>query len=481
MVSSEEVPDEVSPKELQKRQSPDDGTDTAPQTHNGGGHDASQQEGIPASYAPEKSLENTGGRILELDKEGSVSSITPRNVPHTPGSDLRSLQSGQEVRAPIMREKVSEDGYHWRKYGQKLVKGNEFIRSYYKCTHPSCQAKKQLECSHDGKLADIVHIGEHEHPKPQLKLPQAIGCVLSVVEEKPDHLLMIGVEESHEPHPIESTNTSQISSVTSSEDVKHVLSEPKRTSDEVDVDDDQHSKRRKKGSSNDRSTPVDMPTSEPRLVIQTKSEVDIVSDGYRWRKYGQKLVKGNPNPRSYYRCSSPGCPVKKHVERASHDPKSVVTSYEGQHDHDMPPSRTITQNTTGLSTCTTTIQNDELGTKSGESNAISLEMVALNSSDSNIKLEEKPSSESINKRKESKSREQQNGKTNTTKVSGAANLGIVVNTNPVSAGRSTEQHDGDSRIDPKENSAACGVHNITPGPESNPNEQHVLNSEPVQS
>ncbi|KAJ6973421.1 WRKY transcription factor 1 [Populus alba x Populus x berolinensis] len=442
-------------RSCRKGQSLVDGTDTKPQTHDVGGH-ASQQEGIPASYAPGKSLENTGGRISELDKEGSVSSITPRKVSHAPGSDLRSMQSGQEGRTPIMREKVSEDGYHWRKYGQKL-----------------------LECSHDGKLADIVYLGEHEHPKPQHNLPQAVGCVLSVVEEKPDHLLLTGVEESHEPHPIESTNTSQISSVTSSEDVKRVLSEPKRIRDEVDVDDDQRSKRR--------STPVDTPTSEPRLVIQTKSEVDIVSDGYRWRKYGQKLVKGNPNPRSYYRCSSPGCPVKKHVERASHDPKLVITSYEGQHDHDMPPSRTITHNTPGLNTCTTTIQNGELGTKSGEGNAISPEMVVCNSSDSNIKLEEKPSSESRNKWKESnsghesKSCEQQTGNTNATKASGAANLDIVVNTNPVSAGRSTEQHDGESRIEPKENSAACGVHNITPGPESNPNEQHVLNSEPVQS
>lgn len=37
--------------------------------------------------------------------------------------------------------------------------------------------------------------------------------------------------------------------------------------------------------------------SEPQHIVQTRSEVDIVNDGYRWRKYGQKLVKGNPNPR----------------------------------------------------------------------------------------------------------------------------------------------------------------------------------------
>lgn len=36
---------------------------------------------------------------------------------------------------------------------------------------------------------------------------------------------------------------------------------------------------------------------EPRIVVQTMSEIDILDDGYRWRKYGQKVVKGNPNPR----------------------------------------------------------------------------------------------------------------------------------------------------------------------------------------
>jgi WRKY transcription factor 1 len=61
--------------------------------------------------------------------------------------------------------------------------------------------KKQLECSHDGKLADIVYIGEHEHPKPQLNLPQAVGCDLSTVEEKPDNLLLTAVEGNSEKSP----------------------------------------------------------------------------------------------------------------------------------------------------------------------------------------------------------------------------------------------------------------------------------------
>lgn len=43
---------------------------------------------------------------------------------------------------------------------------------------------------------------------------------------------------------------------------------------------------------------------EPRVVVQTTSEVDILDDGYRWRKYGQKVVKGNPNPRSYLKSST---------------------------------------------------------------------------------------------------------------------------------------------------------------------------------
>ena len=39
---------------------------------------------------------------------------------------------------------------------------------------------------------------------------------------------------------------------------------------------------------------------ESRIIVQTTSEVDLLDDGYRWRKYGQKVVKGNPYPRWYF-------------------------------------------------------------------------------------------------------------------------------------------------------------------------------------
>ncbi|KAL2244702.1 UNVERIFIED_CONTAM: WRKY transcription factor 28 [Sesamum indicum] len=68
----------------------------------------------------------------------------------------------------------------------------------------------------------------------------------------------------------------------------------------------------------------------------TKSEVDHLEDGYRWRKYGQKAVKNSPYPRSYYRCTTQKCPVKKRVERSFQDPSIVITTYQGQHNHHVP-------------------------------------------------------------------------------------------------------------------------------------------------
>ncbi|KAL5572952.1 hypothetical protein UlMin_022549 [Ulmus minor] len=74
-------------------------------------------------------------------------------------------------------------------------------------------------------------------------------------------------------------------------------------------------------------------TTRPRFAFQTRSADDILDDGYRWRKYGQKAVKNSTYPRSYYRCTHHTCNVKKQVQRLSKDTSIVVTTYEGIHNH----------------------------------------------------------------------------------------------------------------------------------------------------
>ncbi|KAL5219917.1 hypothetical protein ABZP36_024630 [Zizania latifolia] len=73
-----------------------------------------------------------------------------------------------------------------------------------------------------------------------------------------------------------------------------------------------------------------------RIGFRTRSEVEVLDDGFKWRKYGKKAVKSSPNPRNYYRCSVAGCGVKKRVERDRDDPRYVVTTYDGIHNHATP-------------------------------------------------------------------------------------------------------------------------------------------------
>jgi hypothetical protein len=73
-----------------------------------------------------------------------------------------------------------------------------------------------------------------------------------------------------------------------------------------------------------------------KLVITIQTDTENVRDGYRWRKYGQKMISGNPFPRCYYRCTHHGCVVRKQVERSSEDNACMVVTYDGVHTHKMP-------------------------------------------------------------------------------------------------------------------------------------------------
>ncbi|KAG0630322.1 hypothetical protein M758_1G170100 [Ceratodon purpureus] len=99
---------------------------------------------------------------------------------------------------------------------------------------------------------------------------------------------------------------------------------------------------------------------EPRYAIRTRSDVDIMDDGFKWRKYGQKAVKNSPYPRNYYRCTTPQCPVRKRVERSSEDSGMVITTYEGTHTHHTPghPHRPAPERPLGLHPPNTTTNNN---------------------------------------------------------------------------------------------------------------------------
>ncbi|CAK7323905.1 unnamed protein product [Dovyalis caffra] len=341
--------------------------------------------------------DNVGNTVADQRTFDAVGGNAEHSSPLEEQQDEEGDQraSGDSMAAGGTGCTLSEDGYNWRKYGQKQVKGSEYPRSYYKCTHPNCPVKKKVERSHEGHITEIIYKGAHNHPKPppnrrsaigsmdtQLDIPEQGGLQIGSVNDSvwagtqkgtaagtsdwrhdnleatssasggpgPEFGNPSSLVQAQSGTPFESADAVDASSTFSNDE-----DDDRATHGSVGYDgegEESESKRRKIETYATEMSGATRAIREPRVVVQTTSEVDILDDGYRWRKYGQKVVKGNPNPRSYYKCTSAGCTVRKHVERASHDLKSVITTYEGKHNHDVPAARNSSHVNSGTSNAT---------------------------------------------------------------------------------------------------------------------------------
>ncbi|KAI3704982.1 hypothetical protein L1987_75212 [Smallanthus sonchifolius] len=136
-------------------------------------------------------LESFSGGLLMLDSSDSGEFS---GVPVSPHVGLASavdrspdVRSGKKP-APAVKErrgcykrrrtidsrvKISstmEDGYAWRKYGQKEILNSKFPRCYFRCTHKhfhGCKAVKQVQKQEDeSNMFHITYFGHHTCPTP---------------------------------------------------------------------------------------------------------------------------------------------------------------------------------------------------------------------------------------------------------------------------------------------------------------------------
>ncbi|XP_031262379.1 probable WRKY transcription factor 4 [Pistacia vera] len=303
---------------------------------------------IPAEYsssAPVTSMPQISSFTVNKTTHQQIPPAVPDSRVKTKDSSDFSHSDQRPQSSLYVVDKPADDLYNWRKYGQKQVKGSEFPRSYYKCTRPNCPVKKKVERSLDGQITEIIYKGQHNHQPPQSnkrsKDPGNLngnsynqGSSELASQYQSGNVNRLKHHESSQATPENISGTSDSEEVgdaeTGVDEKDEDEPDPKRRNTEIRVSEPASSHRT---------------VTEPRIIVQTTSEVDLLDDGYRWRKYGQKVVKGNPYPRSYYKCTFNGCNVRKHVERASTDPKAVITTYEGKHNHDVPAAKTSSHNT----------------------------------------------------------------------------------------------------------------------------------------
>ncbi|CAK7339995.1 unnamed protein product [Dovyalis caffra] len=117
----------------------------------------------------------SGGLVIELGSRSDVQAMEASDSGRGSSSSSQRPRrrkddaEKQTVRVPAQQfgntEIPPEDGFTWRKYGQKEILGSRFPRAYYRCTHQKlyhCPAKKQVQRLDDDPYTfEVAYRGGH--------------------------------------------------------------------------------------------------------------------------------------------------------------------------------------------------------------------------------------------------------------------------------------------------------------------------------
>ncbi|MBA0621299.1 hypothetical protein Godav_006940 [Gossypium davidsonii] len=121
-------------------------------------------------HAPPPSHSNSSAMIFELSattlpiaqvQAQSFEELAERNQSK---GNLQFQACCYKQDSDLTKSGKAADAYTWKCYGTKGLIGNR-RKSFYRCAHPGCQAKKSVERSLDGKSFIVLSRASHNHPK----------------------------------------------------------------------------------------------------------------------------------------------------------------------------------------------------------------------------------------------------------------------------------------------------------------------------
>lgn len=232
-------------------------------------------------------------------------------------SKRRKSQFTEQVRVSTESgfEGSLDDGYSWRKYGQKDILGANFPRGYYRCTFRiigNCWATKQVQRSDvDPTVFEITYRGYHT-----CQCHQVTNSILQATspEKQANHHSLIG--GGYSPYFVSAEGG--FDSIEGPIDGGYSW----RKYGQKDILGAKHPSK------------ISQPTWTEQVRVPVERGLETPSDGYSWRKYGQRDILGAVHPRSYYRCKYwilQGCGATKQVQRPNEDPTVFEITYKDSH------------------------------------------------------------------------------------------------------------------------------------------------------